>query len=713
MPSTEGNSYGMLKVGARVLHDGTIYTVVGLEGLAVRLRSATGKTHLFAVRELVGASDFELIDEDSPADIGELGSADLDNLPLKAKRKAEELREHLNEIITGYRSGNPDKPRRSEPKPEYDPESTTLSGRLANKAVELGVSEVSLWKSKQRYESSGLYGLVDKRHIRSRTGLDRLDPRLREAILVVLDDLTYESNATYQRIIRKVKAKLDMDYGEEAVALPSRATLYRVLEQLTRGRGTFSSAKGRRSIANRPTPTYRRFKATRPGEVVLLDTTSLDVFALDPITLKWASLELTLALDLYTRSILAWRFTHRGTKGVDAALLLRDIINPTPLRDGWPDSARWPYHGIPEQIVLNAFGGDSVAGKPLVDPETVVVDHGRIYESEVFLSACKKLGISIQSARPYAPTDKAQVERMFRTIRESLLENLPGYKGPDVFSRGTAENVEGAAFYFVDEIEAIFAEWVVRYWQQRPHKGLNLPGAPNQRMSPNEMYDQGLAAAGFLFVPPTQDLYYELLPIEWRMIHHYGVEVHGLTYDGDALNEYRNQNSSYGGMRRGKWPIRYDTRDRSRVFFQNPRDGDWHELLWADAPPEITARPFSDVMVSHAKKLLLARLGEPGDGGELADVLTEMFTRVDREKTVDAAERRAIARSIADAGLLSRDRGESPIGLRYTRNEEDEAHEAEETADFWEIDPASIKAFPVYGDEDPADEPENDEEDYK
>jgi transposase InsO family protein len=54
------------------------------------------------------------------------------------------------------------------------------------------------------------------------------------------------------------------------------------------------------------------------------------------------------------------------------------------------------------------------------------VDHGKIYVSEHLTSVCARLGISIQPARPYTPTDKAPVERFFRTLGEGLLQALPG-----------------------------------------------------------------------------------------------------------------------------------------------------------------------------------------------------------------------------------------------------------------------------------------------
>lgn len=686
-----------LGIGTRVLFDGSVHTVVGFDGGAVRLKTETGGTALVAMSHLVGAPDFEILDNHDEsgkegASEPALHTAEMDDLPKEVRKEAEKRRAHIEEAVTGYPSGEPGIPDGFVPQPEYDPDLSSVRQRVAAKSREIVVSESTLWAWKRAYEREGLYGLVDKRHLKPLTALDRLDPRLRDSFLAVLDELTSQSNASHARIIRKVKARLVKEHGEGTVALPSDRKLYRVLNQLAQGRDTFNSAKARR-----PSTTYRRFKALRPGEVVIMDTTALDVFAVDPVTLEWVSLELSLALDLYTRSILAWRFTPRGTKGVDAALILRDVITPTRMRSGWPDAARWPYHGVPETLLFDVFDEKDVAGVPIVHPETVVVDHGRIYESEVFRQACRLLGISVQSARPYAPTDKAQIERMFRTIRESLLENLTGYKGPDVWSRG--ERVEETAFYFIEEIEEIFAQWVVGYWQIRPHEGLHMPGAPKYPVSPNDMYEHGLATSGFVFVSPSPDYYYELLPIEWRKIGHDGVSVKGLKYDGDAINEYRNRPSSHSGVHRGKWPLRYDPRDYSRVHFQDPYDGDWHELYWVDAPPNV--RPFNDTLLSHAKGLLLARGGRHSShtSGQLAKILEEIFDRTERGQLMDPKERKALGNAFIRGPQADRDRGGnySTSGKHGAVEEGTARVEDEEETSVWDADPSTIEAFPVQG----------------
>ena len=64
--------------------------------------------------------------------------------------------------------------------------------------------------------------------------------------------------------------------------------------------------------------------------------------------------------------------------------------------------------------------------------------------------------------------------------------------------------------------------------------GLAVPEWPRLPLSPNEMYEAGVARAGLLRIPASPELAYDFLPAEWRTIQHYGVEVGGLRYNGRA-----------------------------------------------------------------------------------------------------------------------------------------------------------------------------------
>ena len=85
------------------------------------------------------------------------------------------------------------------------------------------------------------------------------------------------------------------------------------------------------------------------------------------------------------------------------------------------------------------------------------------------------------------------------SIREDLLQALPGYKGPDVHSRGL--DPESDAFFYLDELEAIIREWVAVVYHHRPHDSLIDPHVPGLRMSPAMMFEHGIARAGARLEP--------------------------------------------------------------------------------------------------------------------------------------------------------------------------------------------------------------------
>ena len=361
--------------------------------------------------------------------------------------------------------------------------------------------------------TGGEMALLDERGERRADPLGGADPRWLAVCREMIGEHTDGSTPTKALVLERVTARLAASFGEGVVPPPARTKAYEILAELARGRNTFTgSAKGRRSIAGRPNGAYGRLVATRPGEYLLLDTTPLDVFAMEPVTLRWVRTELTVALD---------SVALRGRRPVDP---LHDqggrrsgrgvrLVTPEGVRPDMGPEARWPYLGVPTALVLDAdqlSKGCDPAGFPVLAPETLVVDHGKIYVSTLVTAVCARLGISVQPARPLTPTDKAPVERFFRTIREGLLAALPGYKGPDVYSRGV--DVEAQAFFFIDELDRIVREWVASVYHRRPHEGLCVPDLPGMAMSPNDMYAYGVQRVGFMHIPGPSRLGLRLPP---------------------------------------------------------------------------------------------------------------------------------------------------------------------------------------------------------
>jgi transposase InsO family protein len=548
---------------------------------------------------------------------------------------------HVREVLTGYRAGHRDAAAPGEPRRQYDP-GQPLKVRYRAKAEELGVTGRTVERWVASYRESGEAGLIDSRTVRGRGCA--VDSRWDEAVRAVLTEAVDDSTPTRGAVVSRAGRRLDEQYGVGVVPRPSTATAYRRLKELAKGTNAVSgSAKGRRSIADRPEGVYGRLRALRPGEYAILDTQDLDVFAMEPVTCRWVPAQLTVAQDLFTRCIIGLRVTPVSTKAVDVAGVLYQAVAPEPAGRDWPAEACWPYHGVPQELVFTEDGRPP--GTPVCPPETLVVDHGKAFLSAHVISVCTRLGISIQPAQPKKPTDKPTVERFFKTLREGLIQHLPAYKGPDVYSRG--DRVEDAAFLYLHELEEIIREWVALVYHRTKHEGLTVPEWPQLRLSPNEMYEIGVAKAGLLRIPRSPQLAYDFLHVEPRTIQHYGVEVNGLRYNGAVLDAYRNTSSPHGGAWAGKWPIRVNPEDVRYVYFQDPADSSWHQLEW-----EHTAglgAPFSAEAAGHARRLAARCDRWPDQARALADLLA----RWDKGMVSDRRERRMAARLAAERAALA------------------------------------------------------------
>jgi transposase InsO family protein len=635
----------VIAVGVRLGYDGSLWEVAELEAPRVLLRSATGGLRQVDVGHLLAQPSTRLVDADGEAPIEGVG-ADLSNL---SRSEREELREriaHMQELRTGYRLGHAELAQRGEPRPEYEL-GVGKGQRYASKAAELGigVSTVRAWLA--GFETQGPAALLDRRWVRRRDALAGVDLRWLDMARKVLGEHTEASRPTQDLLLARIQARLEAEDAElraagvepEPLKPVSTSKGRQILRELSRGTGAFGGTKTKRSAANRPETPYGRLRATRPGEYLLLDTTPLDVFVMDPITLRWVNAELTIAMDLYDRCITGLRLTPVSTKAVDAAGVLFESVRPLPDEATGFVTGSGLYHGLPRSVIVDAGQLADADGNPLlpsVAAETVVVDNGKIYISDHLLSVCERLGISVQPARAYQATDKAALERFFRTLREQLLVALPGYKGPDVYSRG--KDVEQDAYYFLDEMEVIIRQWVDRCYHRQKQRGLCVPEVPGLDLTPLEMFGHGVNRAGYIQVPARTDLVFDFLRVEWRTIQHYGVEVGGLRYDGASLNPYRSRTSPYTGANAGKWPLRIDPDDVSRIYFQDPKSKSWHALGWEHAGS--LGGPFSAEALAYARRLAESQHRFP----ETKRALAELLQQWDAGLASTPAERRMAIR---------------------------------------------------------------------
>lgn len=609
-----------LRVGDQVSWAASVFTVSALTGAAVALTDVAGEVMTVPVPQLLSDPSLVLTTPARPpAPLANRGV--LEGLPADVVDRALWWEGHLLEVLTGATPGSS-----SPPRPEFDPLCTSLRQRELAKLDELcssgePASLVTLGRMRRRYQRDGLLGLVDGRT--TRVPDREVDSRLLEAIATAVAGETDRSTGTISRLRRRVERVLatEHDVEDPASLVPPRSTFYRLVAQVAAGRHTFGSASTRRSLAQRPEGPFGAVTVLRPGEWVHIDSTPLDVrVLLDDGTVDRA--ELTWMIDIATRSIPA-AVLRPSTKAVDASLLLARAVTPEPMRPGWVDALRMSRSVLPyARLVEIDQRLEHAAARPVIVPETIVIDHGMVYLSEAFRVACRAMGITVQPTHTGSPWEKGVVERSFGSVATLFSQHVAGYVGRSVDRRG--KNAERGAAWSIVQLQDLLDEWIVAHWQNRPHDGLRHPLTPGRPLTPNEQYAALLEVAGYVPVPLSADDYIELLPVTWRVINAYGVKVNHRTYDAAALNPYRRQPSGVTN-RKDQWEVHYDPYDVTRIWVRNHRDGGWITAPWTHL--KSTPTPFGEQAWASAQRIVAGRGADPTDQAEIAHAVTQLLDR--------------------------------------------------------------------------------------
>lgn len=622
----------VLRVNDRVIFSGATHTVVAICGATIRLLSAAGQTTVVALAYLLGAEEFELVGA-APAPKIDAHSL-LDTLPEPVLAAARTWERHLIEVETGL---PPDVAEDAAPKPEYDPATTSLAARQRAKAAELTeagtqTSFRTVERMRRRYRDQGIWGLIDSRQARKAKPTGNVDARVVAAAATVIQAQTHTSTGTKSRAIRQIRQLLDNEHGAGVVEMPSQATCYRLLEVLSAGKYSFGSAVTRRQTANKPSGAYTATLVARPGEQVQLDATPLDVMAvLDDGVI--GRCELVLAIDIATRTICAGVLRPVGAKAVDAALLLARVMVPEPMRPGWDTALAMSASRIPHQRLVTLDARMALAAaKPVIVPDTVVIDHGKVFLSEVFLRAADTLGISVQPAHQQTATDKAIVERTFESINTLFCQHVAGYTGRDTTRRG--RDVAERAVWSLADLQELFDEWVIAGWQSRPHDGLRHPFTPDQAASPNDAYAALVAAAGYVPISLTGEDYIELLPADWRAITDAGIQIEYRTYASRELKGYARQNSGVSS-RGGRWEVHYDPYDVSRIWVRNHHHGGWITVPWTHQT--VVGQPFADFTWRASRRIAAQRGVDDTNEMAVAVILAALLRRAEEGPGVERA----------------------------------------------------------------------------
>ncbi|CAM2812078.1 transposase family protein [Streptomyces albus] len=653
---------GVLAPGDGVQWHGGRYTVTALSGVTVHLAPQAGSPQPPAavlLAALAAAEDFAVLNgAGRPVPHTVMPDwALLEGISEEAAREARIWERHVIEVDTGLLPGVPEG---SLPREGYDPRCTTLIQRYQAKAAEL--SAVLGWKmswqtvqtKRLKYKAEGAWGLVDKRRTRSTTLYGRTDIRVVDLLLELVEAGRGAVPGNAMKLFTQLRRAARARYGA-GVKVPADSTLYKLLERLGIDARRPQAPRGRHArAAGRPAPPFTVTSAIAPGEVVQIDSTDLDVKVLGDDGLP-ASVELTAAVDVATRSIIAavvrpktprrrrrgaqarpglisaQRSTGRATKAVDASLLLAQALVPAPMRPGFSPLAHASASHLPyDELAAADERFAQAAGRPVIVPDLIVIDHGTVFAGRTFFDACAYLGISVRPARRRTPTDKAIVERTFASVKSMFSQWVNTYTGHDFTRRAAA--VDGQRLWTLAQLDDLLQEWIALGWQNHPHEELRSPYDPNlPALTPNQMYAACVQAAGYLPIPLGEEDYLRLLPTAWVGVTDQGIRFKNRTYENpstdpdEGLNPYRYRASGLRGKKRGGWELRYNPYTPERVWLRDHQRDRWVEATFVHQ--HLIGAPWTQYLWDVACAEHVERGGGSKDEEAIAQALAELLER--------------------------------------------------------------------------------------
>lgn len=638
-------------VGDRILAGGIPNVVVSVSGMHVRLAGDDGTVQTVAAADLADSARFAIGSPKPPR--GPRPDTGLEGLPAAAVEEASWWEAHIAEVVYGLR---PDAPAGTRPRPQYDPEHTSLTEREKAKAAELSaagkpVPASTVKHRRQRWEAYGLPGLADRRLSRRKRPAGRTDDRVVAAMAEAIGETKDASSRTAGFTIWRAKEILG-EAGYDG-PVPTDRTFYRLFGTLARGRHVTGPASTRRSLAGRPDGMFGSLPAAAPGEVVQIDSTPLDVLVLldDGVP---GRVELTAMIDVATRVVPA-AVLRPTTKNVDATVLLARAMTPEPARPGWPEALTMAHSVLPYERLLDIDSRlEQAAARPVIVPDTIVIDHGAAFISAGFRSACRHLGISVQPAHLGSGSEKGHIERFLGSVASLFCQFASGYAGRSPDRRG--RHVEDQPLWSVAELQELLDEWLVAFWMNRRNDGLRDPEHPGRAFTPNEKYAALVEASGYLPVALSAGDYIELLPAEWRRVNAYGIRLARRSYDSEELNPLRLQPSGIS-EHDDRWEIRRDPYDISKIHVRGP-DG-WITVFWKhlDRAP----LPFGELAWDHAARSLGREATEEQIADAVADLLRRANAGPEEEKKMSKRDRRVAARTKATVPAVSPQDPTAPV----------------------------------------------------
>jgi len=302
---------------------------------------------------------------------------------------------------------------------------------LAVIARDADMSERTLQRWKTRYAQDGIAGLERK---------TRSDQGHRRSIAPTLETLVKQLALKRRRpTLRALHKQVCQQASESGLSAPSYAVVTDIVRSISSGAQSLKIDAAKR-YADSHELVHRR-EASRPNEIWQADHTLLDITVIGEkgdVVRPW----LSLIVDDYSRAIAGYFLSVGAPSAMNTALALKQAI--------WHKAdTRWVICGI---------------------PEILYVDNGSDFTSEHIAQAGVALKMQLIHSFPGKPRGRGRIERLFRTMNDMFLTDLPGriIDGKEI-SRPALT---------MDELDTLLGEFIHEVYHCRDH---GTTGEPPQK----------------------------------------------------------------------------------------------------------------------------------------------------------------------------------------------------------------------------------------
>jgi putative transposase len=388
------------------------------------------------------------------------------------------------------------------------------NGKTGEPAAPSG-RNVARWIAEWLYYGESVEGLVPQIK-RCGNTTDRLHPVVREILAEVVEEKYFvDTRPTAKYVHEQVLDAIDT-YNEmlppgDRLAKPSIGAVHAEIRKTDAYTRDYCRL-GKGEADDRWRPTGSSPATTRHNEVWEIDHTTVDTIALDDETeLPLGRPTVTSAIDRHTRVSPGLCFISFDPPGVYATMeYLRAAI-------------------LPKDEALAELGLPPTAMPFLGKPDILIPDQAREFKSRAVVLGLSDLGIDIDYTPVLRPWYKGRIERFFRTLTKAVFQQVPGTTFSSIFERNKEAVPEKVAVVTLSKLRRLTNLYLIKTYNLRRHRGLG-------GISPMDAYRKSVALHGMDPLPNPERILAALSPtIEYRKLHHYGVEFQGLLYNSPAL----------------------------------------------------------------------------------------------------------------------------------------------------------------------------------